>query len=665
MEIFLISVSIVLVSGIMALFSKRRLSGIVAVSGLVTAAAICLVPLLTTVIKWTEFSTSLDFPMSYGAFIVKLDPLSALFILPMLLLVTLCGVYGIGYLEHHAGKKHLGLCWFFYNLLVASMMLVLTAANGILFIMAWELMTVAAFVLVVFEHEKKSVRTAGWIYLTAGHVGVLFILSIFILLSIRNNSFNFADFALPPTSYPIASIIFVMSIIGFGMKAGIVPFHVWLPEADPAAPNHVAAIMSGIMIKLGVYGIFRCLTFLGPAEAWWGIMLVMIGAVSAFAGVTFALAQHDLKKLLAYSSVENIGVIFMGAGIGLIGISTISQNAQNAQIIAAAGFSGAILHMMNHSVFKGLLFLCAGSVQHGCGTLDLDKMGGLLKRMPWTGSAMVIGSASISGLPPFNGFVSEFLIYFACFYALVSLKGLFMFPMILTIIALALSGSIAMACFTKVSGTALLGEPRTEHAAHARESGMSMIIPVFILVLLCPLAAVSAPFITSSFIPVISRICSLSTSQSLQAISFYKGALWYISFISAGFAALTVFVMLLRSFLPRSDIQKRAGTWACGYEKTTGKMQYTPSSFVQPLTNFMYAILRSVRNDKRPHGIFPTESHYGTETPDIFQKFIYAPLFILIKNVAVWMHHFQSGRVQIYILYITITLLMLLIWKLT
>ena len=268
----------------------------------------------------------------------------------------------------------------------------------------------------------------------------------------------------------LAGLCFVLAVIGFGAKAGILPFHVWLPEAHPAAPSHVSALMSGVMIKTGIYGILRILTFLGPLPAWWGCALICIGLFSGVIGVLFALAQHDLKRLLAYHSVENIGIIVMGLGIGLFGIST------GSPALAVLGFAGGILHVANHALFKGLLFLGAGSVIHGAHTHEIDHLGGLLKRMPWTALTFLIGSIAISGLPPLNGFVSEFLIYVGAFDGALPAKGVSAVPLLAVIAGLALIGGLATACFTKAFGIVFLGEPRSDHPARARESGMGMIL---------------------------------------------------------------------------------------------------------------------------------------------------------------------------------------------
>src|SRR5208282_490863 len=325
-------------------------------------------------------------PVPYGEFFIEIDPLTAWFLLPTLLLSALCAIYGVGYLRSWQGRRSLGPVWFFYGLLVLGMVLVLLARNAVLFLVAWELMALASFFLVTFEHERESVREAGWIYFVATHLGTAFLLAFFLLLARETGSMDFNVWAEKGIhTQGLAGILFLLAVVGFGTKAGFMPLHVWLPEAHPAAPSHVSALMSGVMIKTGIYGIVRMLAFIGSPPPWWGWTLVFIGAVSGILGVLFALAQHDIKRLLAYHSVENIGIICLGLGVGLLGISF------GAPLVAFLGFAGGLLHVLNHALFKGLLFLGAGAASHAAGTREIDRLGGLMRRMPLTGAAFLVG----------------------------------------------------------------------------------------------------------------------------------------------------------------------------------------------------------------------------------------------------------------------------------
>ena len=407
MTLFLSGMALLVVSALAALLTRRfpKACTLLGAGGAVAGCALALLPAARGL---CGAAVSIRYPWSLpgGTFYAEIDSLSAFFLIPALGLPLVSAIYGGKYMMAYAGKKSLGASWFFYNLLAAGMAMSIVARNAVLFLMAWETMALASFFLVTFENEKPEAREAGWIYLVATHIGTAFLLVFFLLPG--GESLDFDRFN--PGAHP--GLLFLLALVGFGTKAGFMPLHVWLPEAHPAAPSHVSAVMSGAMIKTGIYGLLRALMLLGQPPAWWGWVLVVIGISSGVLGVLFALAQHDLKRLLAYHSVENIGIIALGLGAGLLGVS------YHSPVLAVLGFGGGLLHVLNHALFKGLLFLGAGSVAHGTGTREIDRLGGLLKRMPWTGITFLVGAAAISGLPPLNGFISEFLIYLGAFGAI-------------------------------------------------------------------------------------------------------------------------------------------------------------------------------------------------------------------------------------------------------
>lgn len=335
-------------------------------------------------------------------------------------------------------------------------------------------MSVSSFFLVLFENEKKDVPKAAWTYLVATHIGTLFLLAMFIILGNASGSFDFSSWNM---LFPgaLTSVVFVLAVIGFGTKAGFIPMHVWLPEAHPAAPSFVSALMSGAMIKTGIYGLVRIVTFLGVPCIWWGYMLIVIGIVSGILGILLALAQHDLKRLLAYSSIENVGIISIGIGLGILGLSL------NNPVLIIFGFTAGLLHVVNHAFFKGLLFLGAGAVLHATGTREMDIMGGLFKKMPLTGLFFLIGSAAICGLPPLNGFLSEFIIYFVSFKNIIGHSNSII-VYLAVIASLALIGGLAVACFSKVVGIVFSGEPRSPVCHNAHEAGILMRLSMGLLV---------------------------------------------------------------------------------------------------------------------------------------------------------------------------------------
>jgi formate hydrogenlyase subunit 3/multisubunit Na+/H+ antiporter MnhD subunit len=635
----------------------------------VIASVLGCVPVIHVLSGGSVEAVRVPWSVPFGEFFLELDPLTAWFLFPTLLVSALSAIYGVGYLRSWQGRRSLGPVWFFYCLLVLGMMLVLLARNAVLFLIAWELMALASFFLVTFEHERESVREAGWIYFVATHLGTAFLLVFFLLTARETGSMDFTVWAEKGIqTRGLADILFLLAIVGFGTKAGFMPFHVWLPEAHPAAPSHVSALMSGVMIKTGIYGLLRALTFLGaPAGAgatagrpplWWGWALIGIGLTSGVLGVLFALAQHDLKRLLAYHSVENIGIITLGLGTGLLGMST------GSSMLIVLGFGGGLLHVVNHALFKGLLFLGAGAVLHGTGTLEIDHLGGLLKRMPWTAATFLIGAVAISGLPPLNGFVSEFLIFLGAFKGGVSAGGAIAVPLFALVAGLALIGGLAAACFTKAFGIVFLGEPRSEQVSHAHEVDWTMRLPMLILAAGCVLIGLFAPVAVRSLEMVLKGITKLQPVVVTESLATATSPLTWIMMGAVAFLALlTALVLLRRGLLARRRVETDV-TWGCGYAQPTSRMQYTASSFAQPLTDLFGPLLGTKKKISSPRGIFPAEAALKTTTPDISSEEMYRPLFGRINEWLSQLRWVQHGKVQLYVLYIAVTLIVLLVWEL-
>ena len=661
MVLLLVSIAILVVSGFVALLGQRsaRIATGVGVGGAVIGCAVGLIPSLGVLLGSEAESLHLAWSVPYGSFFVEVDALSAFFVVLILGLSALAAIYGSEYLWAWRDKKSLGPPWFFFNVLVASMMMVVLARNAVLFLVAWEVMALSSFFLVTFEDERESVRNAGWTYLVATHLGTAFLLVMFILMGREVGSLDFDQFGklsgIPPAS---ASLLFLLAVIGFGTKAGFMPLHVWLPEAHPAAPSHVSALMSGVMIKTGIYGLVRILMLLGPPPMWWGWLLVGIGLSSGILGVLFALAQHDLKRLLAYHSVENIGIIALGLGVGLLGVSG------HWPLLVVLGFGGGLLHVANHALFKSLLFLGAGAVLHGAGTREIDHLGGLSKRMPWTAFTFLVGAVAISGLPPLNGFVSEFLIYLGAFGGGISLKAGDAVPLFGLIAGLALIGGLAAACFTKAFGIVFLGQPRSGHGQHAHEVGWLMRIPMLLLAASCVLIGLFAPVALSILQPVVQQVSELPANVVHKNLASAAGPLRLVATIGAVFLALVIILALLRRALLANRRVEESVTWGCGYDLPTPRMQYTASSFAQPLTDLFKPLLGTRKNVSTPSGYFPSDAALKTETPDLFSEKIYGPVFTCIGAGLSRLRWLQQGNVQLYVLYIALTLLALLVWKL-
>ncbi len=589
---------------------------------------------------------------------MELDALSAFFILAILLLSALSAIYGIGYMKKYGQEKNIGFAGFYYNLLVLSMVLVCLARDSMLFIISWEIMALSSFFLVAFENEKVGTRKAAWIYLIASQLSTAFLITLFLILNKVSGSSTIGKdvLTLSPTS---VNICFFLAIIGFGTKAGIMPLHVWLPEAHPAAPSHVSAVLSGVMIKTGIYGLLRILPMLGPPPINFGMTLVFLGSVSCIFGVLFALAQHDLKRLLAYSSVENVGIILLGMGIGFIGLSI------GLPSLSALGFAGGLLHVINHALFKGLLFMGAGAVLKETHTREMDHLGGLIKKMPFTGLFFLIASISITGLPPFNGFVSEFFIFITSFQGTFSLSGFTAVSLVIVIGSLALTGGLATACFTKAFGIVFLGEPRMHNGVEVGETNRFMLVPMAILSFLCIGIGVCSPWIIGILTHVVK---SLSGSAAFEELNIMSGKLSSITTCFAVLIILIVIVAGIRKYLLARNKAFVSGqivpTWDCGYAAPSSSMQYSSSSFAQPITDLFKVFLRTKKSISRKENYFPGKERLATETPDLSRESMFGPVFRGIQNTLFRFRVLQEGRLQIYVLYIVLTLLVLLIWKL-
>ncbi len=654
-NILLLSVAILTLGGISGALLKNsgRQGTFWGMAVCITGTVLSIIPAIN--ILWTgrTISHQLAWSIPFGSFFIAVDPLSALFIIIISFVCAICAAFGVGYLKDYEGHKNMGVTWCFYNLLFASMLLVVMARNGVLFIMAWEGMSLSSFFLVMFEHEKQEVRQAGWTYMIAAHFGAGCLIALFVLLAGSDINLDFDRMAWPSSPFT-AGVLFILALLGFGAKAGFIPLHVWLPEAHPAAPSHVSAVMSGVMIKTGIYGLLRVIPMLGPPELWWGYTLLIIGATSGILGVLFALPQHDLKRLLAYHSIENIGIICLGLGLWLIG--TVTQHP----FIAVLGLTGGLLHVCNHSIFKSLLFLGAGIVKHATHTLDIDRLGGLQKLMPKTALLFLVGAISICGIPPFNGFVSEFLIYLGGynFISDTAASGHVIAAGIIVIISLALIGGLAATCFTKVFGIIFLGAPRSENAAKANEASPGMWFPMAILAFFCVAIGVSAPFCIRLVLPAVRSLHHLPAADLNAGFLPLLSPITLVSGVLFGFI---IAVTLIRRRLISRQTVETGLTWDCGYVAPDARMQYTASSFAQPVIDMFRHILRTQRHFQMEEIDFPRQARFSTHTFDLFRNCLFEPLFRLSDTVAVWLHRLQQGRNQLYILYIALTVLVLLV----
>ena len=653
MTLLLFSLALIAGTGILSgvLGRWNRFSVLLGVGGSAGGCLVGLIPAVRAVLRAPAEAIDLSWSLPGGALSFTLDPLSGLFLVAVLALGGLAAVYGAGYFQPTESRPEVGMGWLWFNILIASMVVVVTARNAVLFLLAWEIMTISSYFLVTWDDSSADTRRAGWTYLVAAHIGTAFLILFFTGLARSTGGFDLAPGIHVAPAH--AGLLFLAALVGFGTKAGFVPLHVWLPEAHPAAPSHVSAVMSGVMIKMGIYGLLRALTMLGPWQAWWGWVLLAVGLVSGLLGVLNALAQQDLKRLLAYSTVENLGIIAMALGLGVIAETGGYHGA------AVLVFMGGLIHVVNHALFKGLLFFGAGSVLHGAGTRKLDELGQLIKRMPETGMAFVAGSAAVSGLPPFNGFVGEFLIFLGAIQLLIGGHGGLFFAGIAGVAGLGMIGALATACFARVVGVVFLGNPRTGAAEKAHESSGPMLMPMVVLAVLCSLGGVAAPLIGR--IPVGSLGVLLPATVINGVESFYPAdSLAMVAVISGFLFLLVALLAWFRSRLLRNRSVTESATWGCGYLDPSARMQYTASSFAHPLVSYFNLVL-GVREKKAVlSGYFPREDSFGTESRDLFVERLFAPLMSRLTGLLDAVRGIQEGHVQLYIAYIAATLVILL-----
>jgi len=623
--------------------------------GAVLGSALGIVPAVQVLLGRDLAPIALPWSVPAGEISLAIDPLSAFFLVPIFALGAATAIYGAAYLRPEAGHKQLGMAWLWFDLLLASMALVATARNGLLFLVAWEGMALFSFFLVVFHHERPGVPRAGWVYLVATHLGTAFLLVLFAWLAQDAGSLDFARWGRPETG---ATWLFVFALIGFGSKAGFFPFHVWLTEAHPVAPSHVSALLSGVMVKLGIYGLLRLLVILGPPDAAWGVVILAVGLASALYGALAVLAQRDLKRCLAYSTVENLGIVAMGLGLGVYLLRSDSLP------LADLALAGGLLHVWNHALFKSLLFLASGSVARGAGTLDLELLGGLMRRMPWTSLGLLAGGAAACALPPLNGFVSEFLIYLSAFRTVATGASSPLLSAGLAAIAgLAFVGALAAAGFVRLLGIGLLGESRSEGAACAREAvEPSMRAVLVVMGAACLILGVAG---AGALAAVARPVAQLSTagSDSLLPLQDAAALLWKVGALSGAVGAGAIVLLVLRRRLLAKPVSAEVGTWDCGYAAPERRMQYTASSFAQPLTRLFGAILNLQQSDPKPSGVFPPPTTFTSHSRDVAER-LYAEIFARVVSLGAFLRRFETGTVQLYVLYTVVAALALLGWGL-
>jgi hydrogenase-4 component B len=649
MNLFFLALAIIFGGGLLPLLFWRRFT-LMKISGILAIGGGCLLGLI-------DAGTKLFTPGPYAASFrylnafslsFQIDALSAFFLVAIYGICLLAALYSYHYMDNHHQALRTAGNYLFFSILTASMALVVTAGNLIAFMVAWELMSLSSFFLVVYNYEAEENRKAGYLYFVFTQAGAMFILAAFGLIYAHSENFGFAAAAALPDTVKV--IVFVLAFIGFGSKAGVFPFHVWLPHAHPAASSHISAVMSGVMIKTGIYGIIRMYVLLDSHSALFGHFVLIAGIISGILGVVYALGQHDLKRLLAYHSVENIGIILIGVGIGMVGA------AAGNPVMAILGFAGGLLHVLNHAIFKSLLFMGAGMVLHKTGTRSIDRLGGLIKKMKITGTAFVIGSLAICGLPPLNGFVSEFLVYMGSFRGMALDKTSFALCL-LAIVALAIIGGLALACFTKVVGVVFQGEPRSPVAENADEKGLTMLIPMLVLAAACIVIGVFPTFFLAMAVKAVASLGLGYGGIPLEPFFELTGS---ITRAAALIFAIFLLILALRTLLYRGKTVTRSGTWGCGFTRPTVKMQYTGSSYAASILEFFRPVAPLTEDQAAVRQRFPQPSHYHSHVSDIAElhmgRVVVRPVLALFEKLR-WLQH---GDIHLYIGYILLAIVVLL-----
>jgi formate hydrogenlyase subunit 3/multisubunit Na+/H+ antiporter MnhD subunit len=584
-----------------------------------------------------------------------IDRLSSFFIIVINFTLLSGFLYAGGYLRPYYSTKNalsFSIHYFSYLWLWFSMIMVVLIRDGLPFLIVWEIMALSSFLLVIFDAEDRTIMKAGISYLIQMHAGMFFLLIGFLLVGKATGEMSFNALSTYFSDHSNL-LLFILFFAGFGIKAGFIPFHTWLPEAHPAAPSHVSGVMSGVMIKMGIYGIVRVLLSVQHDLLIIGVIILVISLISGILGVMMAIVQHDLKRLLAYHSIENIGIIGIGLGLGVIGMAT------GNHAMSLLGFSGGMLHVLNHSLFKSLLFFAAGSVYQSSHTRNTEHLGGLIKKMPYTSVFFLLGSLAICGLPPFNGFISEYLIYLGMFKSLSAANLYQSAGLIVSIAGLALIGGLAIFCFTKAFGIVFLGEPRSEGARKAVEVKKSMILPQLI-----PLAAIVMIGMASVYFvrPLFSTMAELfSIPQQPGTAGSSLSSLTKISLFSGIFISVVVIILVYRYFHLKSKEVSYGPTWGCGYTAGTVRHQYTATSYAYNYNHLAKPVIQTKKSMKEiyPDEIFPGKRKFESHSPDFIKNILIDKpinrIAGLLKRIAVM----QTGLIQHYILYAFIFMLLL------
>jgi len=595
------------------------------------------------------------------------DPLSLFFLCVIVIVSLPSAIYSFSYLKGEYPPAKITLSSLLLAIFILSMAAVVTVGNALIFLVAWEIMSLVSYFLVILDTKHEKSVQAGMIYIVMTHIGTAFLIAAFMMMYKFAHSFDFLAIKSVCQAMPVQerNLVFLFLLIGFGTKAGIVPLHIWLPYAHPQAPSHISSIMSGVMIKTAIYGIIRFIFFiLGVNVPWWGIFVLVLAVITCLVGIIYALMERDIKRLLAYSSIENIGIILLGVGLAMFFLSI------NLPYLAVFSMIAGMYHLVNHAIFKGLLFLCAGSVYKATGTRDIEKLGGLIKRMPQTAVYFLIGAMAISALPPFNGFVSEWLTLQAFFLGALHVTGGARLFLGISAALLALTSGLAAACFVKAFGITFLAQPRSRYAKEAKEVSLSMRIGMLFLSCLIVVFALGAVLIMKLLARVAATAMNIDTSSMIFSLNNFtlSPQAGNATYLSVPLLALVLFVLgAIGFFIYRlfgREKVKIYQTWGCGYYKLGSRNEYTATAFSKPFRiAFSFFLLPYRKTQKIRESFYHVKSFaYETYTTPVFKKYIYKPVIALVFKSAKFMRRIQPGSIHLYLGYIFVTLLLLIIF---
>lgn len=646
MTIVLTFLAIVILAIITIPFVHVKLKGIIAYLIIIINAFLSGYPAIQALIG-QPFELVFSGSLVTGVINLRMDALSAWFILIINFIFITGGYYGFFYMKAYRNqRKNLSMHSIAFILLHTSLISLTVIQNGMVFLITWEIMALSAFIGVIFEHNKIVTVKAGFNYLIQSHVSILFLMLGFMWAAYKTGSYDFqvlSDYTAGQHGATTV-ILFTTFFVGFAIKAGFVPFHTWLPYAHPAAPAHISGIMSGVMIKIGIFGILRMMMVIKPDFLVVGYMILFISVISGLYGVMQAIVQHNLKRLLAYHSIENIGIIGMAIGVGSIGLGN------GNMVLATLGFAAALLHTWNHALFKSLLFFTAGNVYQATHTLNVEQLGGLIKKMPQTAFLFLIAAIAISGLPPFNGFISEFILYSGLYHWLQEVHLLSLIAISFLILGLVMIGGLAMLCFTKAFGVVFLGNPRYQHKHEIHEVSTQQLIPLYVIVFFIVAIGFFPQFFVNLLIGPVSFLTGNTTVTGIFSTQTME-AMQQISWVAWGFIGLILIIFAIRKLVSVKHHQGEEATWGCGYTGSTTRMQYTASSFVRSYTKLFKPLLLSIKKEKKIQGIFPSDGFYGSHSYDKLEKWLIDRPILAFKTFMSRFIFLQNGKLQFYILY--------------